>query len=87
MIAEGALGEPLLTPEQVAEHLAVSKDVVYDLVQQGRLQGVRLNARTLRFTAEQVAGYIAERTTELREPRLSDQLTPRRARSRVRRSA
>jgi transposase len=80
------LGAPMLTPEQVAEHLAVSRDVVYDLVQQGRLVGVRLNPMvdsrgrqrgTVRFRLEDVQAFIESGTTELRGPRLVDEL-PRR---------
>lgn len=74
------LGEPLLTPDQVAEHLSVSRDVVYDLVQQGRLACVRVNTRTVRFTSEQVRGYVEARTSEARPTRLADDLAPRRTR-------
>jgi hypothetical protein len=88
MSAEGTavLGAPMLTPDQVAEHLAVTRDVVYDLVQQGRLVGVRLNPvtdsagrrrGTLRFRPADVEAFIESGTTELRGPRLVDEL-PRR---------
>ena len=83
------LGAPLLTPEQVAEHLAITKEVLYDHVQAGRIRAVRLSTRRLRFTVEDVEHFITSSTTQLRAPRAIDGLAklPRAKSPGARRSA
>ncbi|MCU1590068.1 MAG: hypothetical protein JWP11_1324 [Frankiales bacterium] len=75
------LGQALLTPDAVAEHLAVTKEVVYDLVQAGKLRGIRWGSRTLRFDAADVAAFVEASRTELRQPLIRDGLALKRAKT------
>ena len=51
---------PMLTVEEVAEHLNVSTDTVYDLAQTGLLVGSRIGVKggAWRFTEADVADYV-----------------------------
>lgn len=53
------LGPPLLSAEQVAEHLVVSVELVYKLRRQGRLPAVRV-AALWRWRPEVVRAFVAE---------------------------
>lgn len=79
MTAPAELGDPLLTPDAVAEHLGVPRNTVLDLHQRGDLPGVRINQRVVRFRPVDVEAFVAARRTEPRQPRLVDQLGQRRA--------
>lgn len=90
---EPDLGDRLLTPDEVAEFLSVPRATVMDLAQ-GRggaraLPAVHINSRVVRFRPRDVRDFI-EATREVAQPRLSDQLTRRKAPSparRIRRTA
>lgn len=55
--------EVVYTPEQVAEMLKMSKDYVYDRVEDGKLKCYRLGSR-IRFSMRQVEEFL-ERHKEL----------------------
>lgn len=52
--------DKLLTPEQVCEILAISKEYLYRMNYLGRLKPVRISHRTIRYTAEEIERFIAE---------------------------
>lgn len=87
------LGERLLSPEEVAEFLSVTRATVMDLAQ-GRggvrvLPCVHINRRVVRFRPADVREFV-EATREVAQPRLAAQLDRKKASSparRVRRSA
>jgi excisionase family DNA binding protein len=56
----GSLGDPLLTVDEVAAHLKVSRRWVYDLVQRGGVPAVRVG-RYLRFRPADVRGLLTAR--------------------------
>lgn len=56
--AVAALGEPLLTVEEVAAHLRCSEELVYKLRRQKRLPAVRLGA-TYRWRPEVVRKFVS----------------------------
>lgn len=58
----------LLTPEQVAERLAVSKDYASRLMTRGDLAVTRVGRR-VRCTEQAVADYIAQHTAPSRKSR------------------
>jgi excisionase family DNA binding protein len=51
---------PLLTVEDVARRLQLSRWLVYDLVKAGRLKAVRLTPGRLRFTEEAVEEAVRQ---------------------------
>ena len=54
-------GQELLTVKQAAAYLTLSPHTIRDLVQQGRIEHVRLSASNLRFTREQLDQFVADR--------------------------
>ena len=56
--------ERLLTVDEVAELLRLSRGSVYHMVSQGRLPCIRLSKRCLRFSREAIAQVITEMTQE-----------------------
>lgn len=52
--------EPLLTPEMVCTWLQVTRDLLYDLVQQKKIPYVRVGGRQLRFKKSDLERYLAE---------------------------
>jgi excisionase family DNA binding protein len=83
-----ALGERLLSADEVAEYLGVQRATVLDL-SQGRhgpnqLRAIHINKRVVRFHPEDVKAYVdAQRAASA--PMLRDQLELRRAPSPARR--
>jgi excisionase family DNA binding protein len=53
--------EPLLTPRQVAEALAISRPSVYRLIETGELEAVRVGSRSTRFAPEDVRRFVERR--------------------------
>jgi len=60
--AVAATDQPLLTPTQVAEKLAVSTRTVYLWIEEGRLPAVRLSERVMRVPSQAVDELIAAST-------------------------
>ncbi len=56
--------ERLLTVDEVAALLRLSRGSVYHMVSQGRLPCIRLSKRCLRFSREAIAQVIREMTQE-----------------------
>ena len=56
--------ERLLTVDEVAELLRLSRGSVYHMVSQGRLPCIRLSKRCLRFSREAIAQMLSEMTQE-----------------------
>lgn len=54
----------LTTVPLVAKQLSISKKRVYQLVQEGRLESLRLSPRTLRITRSSVDRFINDRVAE-----------------------
>jgi excisionase family DNA binding protein len=73
------LGEQLLTPDLVAEHLSCPRNTVLDLYQRGELRGVQINRRVIRFRLDDVEAFVESRRSEPPRPRLVDQLPKRKA--------
>lgn len=60
-------GMRLLAPAQVAELLAVSVDEVMDLVQEGRIRGIRVGTpQRWRVEEESVNSYLDDQAEEAR---------------------
>lgn len=55
--------DELLTPDEVAVLLKVTKPWLYAQVQRGRFPAVRFNGRSLRFKASDVQRYIDRQYT------------------------
>lgn len=51
----------LLTPDQVAARLAISKRTVLRLAAEGKLPFIRLGTRLIRFDPERVESWLKER--------------------------
>jgi excisionase family DNA binding protein len=64
----------LLTPQEVAERLAISKSFVYQLIEEGEIQAVRIKRR-VRVEEAELGRFISERRT----PRRRIVLAPRRS--------
>jgi predicted DNA-binding transcriptional regulator AlpA len=80
---DSELGERLLTPEEVAGFLGVSRDTVLDLAQgrgQLRLACVRVNSRVVRFLPDDVRTFVASQR-QANPARLRDGLEVKRAKS------
>lgn len=60
--------ESLLTPEEAAELLKVSKASVLRLVKVGKLPASRLGRRTIRIRADSLARLIMEATGQAKPP-------------------
>ena len=56
--------ERLLTVDEVADLLRLSRGSVYHMVSQGRLPCIRLSKRCLRFSQEAIAQVLREMTQE-----------------------
>lgn len=54
----------LLTPEQVAERLAVSPKTVKDWLRSGKLKGVKLGGKIWRVTPEDLKVFIEQSKKE-----------------------
>ncbi len=52
----------LLTPAEVAEMLSIAPITLYQMVHYGRIPAVKISARCLRFRAEDIQKWIAEKT-------------------------
>jgi excisionase family DNA binding protein len=52
--------EQLLTVQQVADWWQVSKDWVYDCVQQNRIPYTRIGGRKLRFRKAEMVAYLEQ---------------------------
>lgn len=59
--------EKLLTVAEVCEILACKQSFLYDAVQSGRIEFVRIGTQALRFRRKQVDDFIANRTVPIRE--------------------
>ncbi len=53
------LGPPLLTTRDVADHVGVSCETVLRRYRAGRLRGIRVGGRVLRFEAAAVDDFLA----------------------------
>lgn len=83
------LGERLLSPDEVAAFLGVTRETVLDLAQgrgRRRLACVHVNARQVRFQPEDVRAFVRLQRKEADAARLRDQLVVKRAQSPARRS-
>ncbi len=75
MIVDLRTTEPrrLLTAQEVAKILGISRKTVHRLVREGKLPCVQVTARERRFTPEQVQEYIESQSTgkrvDKRDPR------------------
>ncbi len=56
------LGEPLLTADEVAAHLAVDATTVYRLASRAELPSIDVAPRVLRFRPEDVRAFLDRRT-------------------------
>jgi excisionase family DNA binding protein len=65
---------PLLTAEQVAEHLGVKPKTVHQLVREGKLACIQVTARDRKFTETQIEAFIASRTIHM--PKIVDRNSP-----------
>ncbi len=63
---------------RVAKFLDVSKKRVYQLIQQGRLESLKLSPRNTRITRESVERFIAEAKRRQHDELGLDYLPPRR---------
>lgn len=54
---------PLLTTREVAERLAVSPETILRWVERRSLPARRLTSRAIRFNADELEAWLAERTT------------------------
>jgi excisionase family DNA binding protein len=63
-LREGGLGllERLLTPEDLAECMGVSVKTVLRYVREGKLGSIKLDAKNIRFTQDQVDEFVRSRT-------------------------
>ncbi len=61
--AVAVIVDELLTPDEVAVLLKVTKPWLYAQVQRGRFPTVRFNGRSLRFKASDVQRYIDQQYT------------------------
>ena len=57
------MSERLLTAREVADELGVTTRTVLRWTRAGVLPGYRIGGRALRFRADEVAGWLAERRT------------------------
>lgn len=55
----------LLTPRDVAERLAVSRDYVVALIRRGDLEGYRIGERTWRVKPDALERFLSKRSTEV----------------------
>jgi excisionase family DNA binding protein len=55
--------DQLLTAEQVAKRMAVSKQAVWELARESRIPVIRISDRRLRFHPEDVERWLDRRTT------------------------
>lgn len=62
---QGAVPE-LMTVDQVARRLAVSKKRVYQLVNCGRLDSLKLSPRSTRITRASVEAFVEQRLRQQR---------------------
>jgi excisionase family DNA binding protein len=53
------VGEPLHTPDAIAQHLRVSRSMIYAEIKKGRLRAIYIG-RLPRITASALAEYLAE---------------------------
>lgn len=60
-------GEKLLTVAEVCELLACKQSFLYDAVQNGRIEYVRIGTQALRFKRQHVDDFIAARTIAVRD--------------------
>jgi len=58
--------EKLLTPDQVAEYLAVSKKTVYRIINSGKLNAIKVES-ILRIPEESLKEYVNRNKTKLNE--------------------
>ena len=56
----------LMRVKDVAEHLGVSTDAVWEMTRDGRLKSVVLGKRLIRFKPEDVESLVDEWTTQRR---------------------
>jgi excisionase family DNA binding protein len=54
----------LLTVAQVAKYLKVTKNRVYQMIESGKLESLRLSARGIRIRRTVVEQYLASKTAE-----------------------
>ena len=49
---------PLMTPDEAANLLGVSKQMIHQLCREGKLEFIQVNKKERRFTEEQIQAYI-----------------------------
>lgn len=59
--------EKLLTVAEVCDILTCKQSFLYDAVQHGRIEHVRIGTQALRFTRRNVDDFIASRTVAVRD--------------------
>jgi excisionase family DNA binding protein len=62
------LGQPLLNADEAARLLRVPRSTLYELVRSRGLPHVKIGTRGLRFTREDLAGWVADNTFASRQP-------------------
>ena len=60
------MSEQLLTARTVAETFGVSTETVLRWARTGRLPSITLSSRAIRFRADEIEAWMAERTTPAR---------------------
>ena len=58
-LAPAPAGEPLHTPDDIAQHLKVSRSMIYAEIKRGRLRAIYIG-RLPRITASALAEYLAK---------------------------
>ena len=53
--------DPLMTPQQVAEHLGYDVHTIYRLKRERKLQGINLGENSVRFRQSEVERFIQKR--------------------------
>jgi len=53
--------QKLITANQVAQTLGYSRDHIWRLCKSGKLPHLRINAATIRFDADEIQSWIADR--------------------------
>ena len=60
------MADPLLQPDDVCTQLGITKRTLYEMVQTGRIEHIKLNGRLLRFRQHQLDAWIDAQTIPVR---------------------